>query len=179
MTNRGRCTHQLYWSTEGFPTFCQRDRLRAISNTKGTDSSQSPKPTCPVFKLRALRTELMPGKTLEMVLEGSSSTPQVVKEQLLCHAVVGSKAGKAPIMQMDVTCEFVDPVLQVSSREITFWVEKLPSDILSLQHKPLSLKNLSSLLLSVVLALDQPFLVCDAARQPLPADVQVSRTFPQ
>ncbi|XP_040433979.1 hydrocephalus-inducing protein homolog, partial [Falco naumanni] len=172
VTNRGRRTHQLCWSTEGFPMFSHRDRLRAISNTKGTDSFQSPKPACPVFKLQPLRTELMPGKTVEMVLEGSSSTPQVVKERLLCHAVVGSKAGKAQIMQMDVTCEFVDPVLQVSTREIAFRVEKLPSDVLSLQHKPLSLKNMSSLPLSVVLALDQPFRVCDAAQQPLPADVQ-------
>ena len=77
VTNRGRRTHQLCWSTEGFPMFSHRDRLRAVSNTKGTDSFQSPKPACPVFKLQPLRTELMPGKTVEMVLEGSSSTPQV------------------------------------------------------------------------------------------------------
>ncbi|XP_009881567.1 PREDICTED: hydrocephalus-inducing protein homolog [Charadrius vociferus] len=172
ITNKGRRTHQLYWTTEGFAPFRQRDRLPAISNTKGRDSSQSPKPACPVFKLRPLRMELMPGKTMEMMLEGSSSTPQVVKERLLCHAIVGSKAGKAQIMQVDVTCEFVAPVLQMSAREIAFRVEKQPSDVLTLQYKPLSLKNISSLPLSVVLALEQPFLICDADRQPLPADVQ-------
>lgn len=53
------------------------------------------------------------------------SSVQVVKERLLCHAVVGSKAGKAQIMQVDVTCEFIAPVLQMSSREITFRVEKV------------------------------------------------------
>ncbi|NXK09844.1 HYDIN protein, partial [Herpetotheres cachinnans] len=172
ITNKGRRTHQLYWSTEGFPKFRQRDRLPAISKAKGKDSSQSPKPACPVFKLQPLRTELMPGKTVEMVLEGSSSTPQVVKERLLCHAIVGSKVGKTRIMQVDVTCEFIAPVLQVSSREITFRVEKLPSDVLTLQYKPLSLKNISSLPLSVVLALGQPFLICDADQRPLPADVE-------
>ncbi|XP_009468798.1 PREDICTED: hydrocephalus-inducing protein homolog [Nipponia nippon] len=172
ITNKGRRTHQLYWTTEGFSPFHQRDRLPAISNTKGKDSSQSHKPACPVFKLRPLRMELMPGKTMEMMLEGSSSTPQVVKERLLCHAIVGSKAGKAQIMQVDVTCEFVAPVLQMSSREITFRVEKQPTDVLTLQYKPLSLKNISSLPLNIVLALEQPFLICDADRQPLPADVQ-------
>lgn len=50
---------------------------------------------------------------------------QVVKERLLCHAIVGSRAGKAQIMQVDVTCEFVAPILQMSSREITFRVEKV------------------------------------------------------
>ncbi|NWH50429.1 HYDIN protein, partial [Fregata magnificens] len=172
ITNKGRRTHQLYWTTEGFAPFRQGDRLPAVSNTKGKDSSQSPKPACPVFKLRPLRMELMPGKTMEMTLEGSSSTPQVVKERLLCHAIVGSKAGKAQIMQVDVTCEFIAPILQVSSREVTFRVEKQPSDVLTLQYKPLSLKNISSLPLSVVLALEQPFLICDADQQPLPADVQ-------
>ncbi|XP_074007853.1 hydrocephalus-inducing protein homolog [Numenius arquata] len=168
ITNKGRRIHQLYWTTEGFAPFRQRDRLPAISNTKGKDSSQSPKPACPVFKLRPLRMELMPGETMEMMLEGSSSTPQVVKERLLCHAIIGSKAGKTQIMQVDVTCEFVAPVLQMSSREIAFRVEKQPSDVLTLQYKPLSLKNVSSLPLSVVLALEQPFLICDADWQPLP-----------
>ncbi|NXS73554.1 HYDIN protein, partial [Pandion haliaetus] len=172
ITNKGRRTHQLYWTTEGFTPFRHRDRLPAVSNTKGKDSSQSPKPACPVFKLRPLRTELMPGKTVEMMLEGSSSTPQVVKERLLCHAIVGSRAGKAQIMQVDVTCEFVAPILQMSSREITFRVEKQPSDVLTLQYKPLSLKNISSLPLSIVLALEQPFLICDTDQQPLSAVVQ-------
>ncbi|XP_075290309.1 hydrocephalus-inducing protein homolog isoform X2 [Opisthocomus hoazin] len=170
--NKGRRTHQLCWTTEGFAPFRQRDHLPAISNTKGKDSSQSPKPACPVFKLQPTRMELMPGKTMEMVLEGSSSTPQVVTERLLCHAVVGSKARKTQIMQVDVTCEFVTPLLQMSSREITFRVEKQPSDVLTLQYKPLSLKNISSLPVSVVLALEQPFLICDADQQPLSADVQ-------
>ncbi|KFQ76081.1 Hydrocephalus-inducing protein, partial [Phaethon lepturus] len=170
ITNKGRRTHQLYWTTEGFTPFRQRDRLPAI--TKGKGSSQSPKPAGPVFKLQPLRMELMPGKTMEMILEGSSSTPQVVTERLLCHAVVGSKAGKAQIMQVDVTCEFVAPVLHMSSREIAFRVEKQPSDVLTLQYQPFSLKNISSLPLSVVLALEQPFLICDTDRQPLSADVQ-------
>ncbi|CAM9162906.1 unnamed protein product [Bubo scandiacus] len=172
ITNKGRRTHRLYWSTEGFGPFHQRDRVPAVSTTKGQGSSQSPRPACPVFKVQPQRVELMPGKTMEMVLEGFSSTPQVVKERLLCHAVVGSKAGKAPIMQVDVTCEFIAPILQMSSREITFRVEKQPSDVLTLQYQPLSLRNASSLPLSIVLALEQPFLICGADQQPLSADVQ-------
>ncbi|XP_075289556.1 hydrocephalus-inducing protein homolog [Opisthocomus hoazin] len=173
ITNKGRRTHLLYWTTEGFAPFRQRDRLPAISNSKGKDSSQSPKPACPVFQLRPPRMELMPGKTMEMVLEGFSSTPQVVTERLLCHAVVGSEARKTQIMQVDVTCEFIDPLLQMSSREITFRVEKQPSDVLTFQYKRLSLKNVSLLPVSVVLALEQPFVICDADRQLLSADVQI------
>ncbi|XP_053944033.1 hydrocephalus-inducing protein homolog [Cuculus canorus] len=172
VTNKGRRTHILYWTTEGFSTFRQRHHLPVLGSTKGGNSTQNSKSACPVFKLRPLRVELMPGRSMDMVLEGFSSTPEVVKERLLCHAVVGSKAGKVQIMQVDVTCEFIAPVLQVSSREVTFRVVKQPSDVLTLQHKPLSLKNISLLPLSIVLALEQPFLICDADEQPLPADVQ-------
>ncbi|XP_046781642.1 hydrocephalus-inducing protein homolog isoform X3 [Gallus gallus] len=166
ITNKGRRTHQLYWTTEGFAPFRQRDRLPAVGDTK--DSS----PQGPVFRLRPLRMELMPGRTMDMTLEGFSSTPRVVTERLLCHAIIGSKAGKTQIMQVDVTCEFIAPVLQLSSREITFRVEKQPSDVLTAQHEPLHLKNISSLPLSVVLLVEQPFSLCNAEQQPLSTDTQ-------
>lgn len=50
---------------------------------------------------------------------------QVVKEKLLCHAIVGKEGVKNLIMQVDVTCEFIAPALQISTREITFRVEKV------------------------------------------------------
>uniref|UniRef100_A0A8C3Q1J6 HYDIN protein n=1 Tax=Chrysolophus pictus TaxID=9089 RepID=A0A8C3Q1J6_CHRPC len=166
ITNKGRRTHLLYWTIEGFTPLHQRSRLPAVGDTK-----DSP-PQGPVFRLWPLRLELMPGRTMEMTLEGFSSTPRVVTERLLCHAIIGSKAGKTQIMQVDITCEFIAPVLQLSSREITFRVEKQPSDVLTAQHKPLHLKNISSLPLSVVLLVEQPFLLCNAEQQPLSMDTQ-------
>ncbi|XP_061325296.1 hydrocephalus-inducing protein-like [Pezoporus flaviventris] len=170
MTNKGQRTHLLYWTTEGGTTLEQRKHLPPVRNTKGKVSSCGP-----VFKLQPLRTELMPGQTAEMVLEGSCSTPQVVKEKLLCHAIVGKEGVKNLIMQVDVTCEFIAPALQISSREIPFRVEKHPSDVLTLQYKPLSLKNICCLPLTVVLALEQPFSICGADQQPLPADAQPTK----
>ncbi|XP_065519844.1 hydrocephalus-inducing protein homolog, partial [Lathamus discolor] len=167
MTNKGRRTHLLYWTTEGGTTLKQRKRLPRISKSKGKVSSCGP-----VLKLQPLRTELMPGQTAEVVLKGSCSTPQVVKEKLLCHAIVGKEGVKNLIVQVDVTCEFIAPALQISSREITFRVEKHPGDVLAVMYKPLSVKNMCSLPLSVVLALDQPFSICTADQQPLPADAQ-------
>ncbi|NWX91311.1 HYDIN protein, partial [Nothoprocta pentlandii] len=165
ITNRGRRTHQLYWTTEGFAPFRQRDPL---PKAKGKKSPQSPRPASPVFKLRPLRMELAPGKTMDMLLQGFSRTPQVVKERLLCHAIIGSKAGrKQRIMQADITCEFIAPVLQISSREITFRVEKEAGDVLTLQYEPLDLKNISSLPVSIILSLEQPFSLCDVHQKPI------------
>ncbi|XP_039209471.1 hydrocephalus-inducing protein homolog isoform X12 [Crotalus tigris] len=171
ITNRGRRTHQLYWITEGFAPFRQHNTLPAISaNTKTILPNTEPQG--PVFKLQPLRMELAPGKSMDMVLEGSSDVPKLVKERLICHAIIGKQSGKERIMKVDVTCEFIAPVLQISSRAVTFRVEKNPSDILTAQYKPLSLKNVSSLPLRVVLSLQEPFALCDINHKTIPAPEQ-------
>lgn len=55
----------------------------------------------------------------------SDSCVQEVKERLLCHAWVGKEGIKKQIMHLDVTCEFICPAVQMSSRAITFRVEKV------------------------------------------------------
>ncbi|XP_016156554.1 PREDICTED: hydrocephalus-inducing protein homolog [Ficedula albicollis] len=208
MTNKGRRIHRLFWTTEGFSIFRRSTRLPALRGTKSKNVSQSPRPGSPVFKLQPLMMDLRPGQTVEMVLEGCSSTAQVpkpstdpriqadgntapsghtggyqccvlrqkgragkeVKERLLCYATVGNETAKKQIMQVDVTCKFILPVVQMSPRAITFHVEKKPSDVLTLQYQPLSLKNTCSLPFSIVLDLEQPFQICNVDQQPLPAD---------
>ncbi|XP_060537492.1 hydrocephalus-inducing protein homolog isoform X5 [Pantherophis guttatus] len=173
ITNCGRRTHQLYWMTEGFAPFRQHNTLPAIStNTKSQAIPSKTESQGPVFKLQPLRMELTPGKSMDMVLEGSSEVPKLVKERLLCHAIIGKQSGKECIMKIDVTCEFIAPVLQISSKAVTFRVEKNPSDILTAQYKPLSLKNVSSLPLRVVLSLQEPFALCDANHKMIPAPEQ-------
>ncbi|XP_071423974.1 hydrocephalus-inducing protein homolog [Pithys albifrons albifrons] len=169
VTNKGRKVHQLYWSTEGFSSFRQRHPLPALTIPEGKDASQRPKSATPIFKLRPLRMELMPGQTKDLVLEGFSNVLQEAEEQLVCHAVVGEEITKKKIIETKVTCTFISPVVQMSSREITFCVEKHPSDVLTLQYKPLPIKNTCSLPFSIVLTLEQPFLICDVDQQPLPA----------
>lgn len=60
----------------------------------------------------------------------SDSRMQELKGQLLCHAWVG-KEGIKKIMHLDVTCEFICPAVQMSSRAITFRVEKVSLWIVS------------------------------------------------
>uniref|UniRef100_A0A8C8S7Z5 HYDIN n=1 Tax=Pelusios castaneus TaxID=367368 RepID=A0A8C8S7Z5_9SAUR len=176
ITNRGRRTHQLYWMTEGFPPFHQRNHLPAIGNAKSKNSTQRPETPSPVFKLHPLRMELNPGKTMDMMLEGFSDTPKVVKERLICHAIIGKQSGKEQIMKVDVTCEFIAPILHFSSKEITFRVEKHPSDVLTPQYESLVLKNISSLPLNVILSLQEPFFLCDPDQQTLPAEPMTLET---
>lgn len=50
-----------------------------------------------------------------------------------------------------------------------------PSDVLTPQFEPLILKNISSLPLSALLSVREPFYLCDMDHQMLPAEAQVSR----
>ncbi|XP_030812219.1 hydrocephalus-inducing protein homolog [Camarhynchus parvulus] len=175
LTNKGRRIQRLYWSTEGFHTFHRSSRAPAPTGTKGKGAPQIPRPGSPVFKLSPMQVELRPGQTVDMMLEGCSSTVQEVKEQLVCHAVVGKETTKKQILQVDVICNFICPEVQISPRAIAFRVEKKPSDVLTLQYQPLTLKNTSSLPFSIVLDLEQPFQICNVKRKPLPANSQPLR----
>ncbi|XP_066569678.1 hydrocephalus-inducing protein homolog [Amia ocellicauda] len=169
ITNRGRRSHQLYWMTEGFPQF---RRQPLPSHTSPKDSRrQGPvsvqEQSVPVFTLHPLRTELHPGQTADMLLEGSSDTPKVVRERLICQAIIGKQSGKERIMTVDITCQFIAPMLDMSAKQLCFYVEKKPGVALSPQHKPLVLRNISSLPLSVELTLREPFSLCNSLGDPV------------
>ena len=51
--------------------------------------------------------------------------PQKVKERMFCHAIIGTSTGKERIMKVDVSAEFISPLLSFSQREINFCVMKV------------------------------------------------------
>ncbi|XP_078527074.1 hydrocephalus-inducing protein homolog isoform X2 [Lissotriton helveticus] len=171
MMNRGRRTHQLYWMTEGFPQFRKRSNPSTTGN-KSKNSSQNLEPSTRIFSLSPFRMELNPGQSIDVVLEGSTDSPKLVKERLICHAIIGKHSGKELIMSVEVTCEFIAPILHLSAKQLSFYVEKLPGQELIPKYEPLILKNISSLPLSIFLSLKEPFSVCDTENQEIQADVQ-------
>ena len=52
-------------------------------------------------------------------------SPQVVKEKMLCHAIIGRAGGKELIMKVNVNCEFISPLLEFSTEDIFFRVDKV------------------------------------------------------
>ena len=48
------------------------------------------------------------------------SRPSSVSERLICHAIIGKNAHKERIMTVDVTANFIAPLTQFSTRELTF-----------------------------------------------------------
>ncbi|XP_073461747.1 hydrocephalus-inducing protein homolog [Aquarana catesbeiana] len=152
MTNRGRRTHQLYWTTEGFPQFRKRQTLPSLKPT--AIQCEPPEPT---FRLQPSRMELHPGQSIDVILEGTSDIPKLVKERLLGQAIIGKQSGKEKIMSVDVICEFIAPLLDLSTKKLHFYVEKQPDDELKEKYESVTLKNISSLPLTIFVSVKQPF----------------------
>nr|XP_055030475.1 hydrocephalus-inducing protein homolog [Misgurnus anguillicaudatus] len=163
ITNRGRRTHQLLWTTDGFTQ--SHSKSPRLSSNKSRNvkakSLQSSFQEAPVFILSPARLTLAPGQSADMLLQGSTDIPKVVMEKLVCHAVVGRQYVREVIMTVDVTCQFVSPAVDISSHQINFYVEKAPDVHLVPLYQRLVLKSVSSLNLSMKLTLHEPFALCE------------------
>ncbi|XP_056680687.1 hydrocephalus-inducing protein homolog isoform X2 [Monodelphis domestica] len=162
LTNKGRRYHQLYWMNEGF-RHCQKQTRTSISNEvpMHQNVSQVVESEGPVFQVHPVRMELGPGQSTELVLEGFSDSPKVVKERLVCYAIIGGNVRKTQIMTVNVNCEFIAPIIQLSTKQILYHLEKEAQSELEPEFKPLTLKNVSSLPVRVILSTREPFYLCD------------------
>lgn len=130
---------------------------------------QAPRePHSPVFQLHPVRMELSPGQTIDVILEGYSTTPRVVKEKLVCHTIIGMQKGKSLVMTVNIICEFVAPFIQLSTKQLIYRLEKKPNTILEPEYQPLAVKNISTLPVNVLLSTGGPFFICETDKSPLP-----------
>ncbi|XP_068035430.1 hydrocephalus-inducing protein homolog, partial [Anomalospiza imberbis] len=167
VTNGGHHFHRLFWSVGCCsPPEEEGQGISALSSPK--DDSQSPKRATPVFGLEPLSKDLQPGESVDIVLRGFSRIAQEVQDYVLCEAVIGTSRMTQKIIETTITCKFIHPSIEASARQFSFYVEKKPSDVLTLQYQPLALKNTCLLPLDLMLDLEQPFLVCDEDQKPLP-----------
>lgn len=58
-----------------------------------------------------------------------------MKERLLCHAIIGRQGGKELIMKIDVSSDFISPLLEFSTKSVYFRVDKVGFGMLKLQVK--------------------------------------------
>ncbi|XP_071959113.1 hydrocephalus-inducing protein homolog isoform X2 [Antedon mediterranea] len=159
LTNKGRRHQQMFWSSEGFPHIKTKHK-DAFYNPKDVKYQRMPAPQPPprpVFKLIPSRFELDPGQSIDLVLEGCCDEPKVVNERLLCHAIIGKSSGKERIIKTDVSINFISPLLEFSSKQVAFRVDKHPDDVLEKQFGELEFSNVSSLPLTTVIHLEYPF----------------------
>ncbi|XP_049719569.1 hydrocephalus-inducing protein homolog isoform X3 [Elephas maximus indicus] len=173
LTNKGRRVQQLFWMND---SFCPQDKLskkglvrKGCGDGQGSKGSQMLKdPQSPVFQLHPVRMELYPGQTIDVILEGYSATPRIVKEKLVCHAIIGAQKRKSLVMTVNVICEFIAPLIQLSTKQLIYRLEKKPNTLLEPNYQPLAIKNISTLPVNVLLSTTGPFFICETDKSPLP-----------
>ncbi|XP_069113582.1 hydrocephalus-inducing protein homolog isoform X2 [Argopecten irradians] len=160
LTNKSRRHQQLVWSMDGFGPIAKAKKEMASYNAldmKFKNTPPPPEPRRPIFRLNPNRFDLPPGASMDMHIEGMVDSPQSVKERLLCHAIIGRQGGKELIMRVDVSADFISPLLEFSTKAVYFRVDKKPDEELSLQVRELKMTNVSTLPLSTGLKLQHPF----------------------
>lgn len=65
---------------------------------------------------------------------------------MFCHAIIGTSTGKERIMKVDVSAEFISPLLSFSQREVNFCVMKVRQS----QHKVTGLSTAKVLILYLI-----------------------------
>ena len=69
-------------------------------------------------------------------------------------------------MKVQVNCEFITPLLELSTEQLDFRVDKPPTEHLHLPRKPIELTNVSSLPLTSQLIMEYPFRFVVEEREP-------------
>ncbi|XP_046359897.2 hydrocephalus-inducing protein homolog isoform X3 [Haliotis rufescens] len=160
LTNCGRRHQQLVWSTDGFGPIGKAKKELAAYNPLDMKNRNKPPPTVPampIFKLNPNRMDLPAGETVEMHMEGFVDKPQFVSERLLCHAIIGRQGGKELVMRVDVSTDFISPLLDFSTKSVFFRVDKQSGEDMHMETKQLAMNNVSSLPLTTELTLEYPF----------------------
>nr|XP_012627881.1 hydrocephalus-inducing protein homolog isoform X3 [Microcebus murinus] len=175
LTNKGRRIQQLFWMNESFRPqgkLSKKDQVKkgcANGQLQPNGSQELRGSQNPVFQLHPVRMELYPGQTIDVILECYSAIPRVVKEKLVCRASIGAQKGKSLVMTVNVTCEFIAPLIQLSTKQLVYRLEKKPTDILEPDYQPLVIKNISTLPVNMLLSTSGPFYVCETDKSLLPA----------
>lgn len=173
LTNRGQRTHWMYWGVDGFlpKTWTQKGSsgltsVAATSTPKKKDASSiTSQKKEPVFSLTPSRVKLLPGCSVDMLLMGSSNTAKVVRERLVCRAVVGEQGCNEQIMTVDIICRFVKPLLSLSSWSLSFCLGKVVGENLTPMLEKVVLKNVSSLCVTAKFSLTEPFFLCESEEE--------------
>ncbi|XP_054152188.1 hydrocephalus-inducing protein-like [Melozone crissalis] len=198
VTNRGHHFHRLFWSVECYsPSEQEGQSVSALSSPKDdSQSPKRAEPLFGLeplsMDLQPGRSEDMVLRGFSSIaqslwwvagaepVEGicrmlchhplvtSDSRTQEVQDYVMCEAVSMATGRTEKIMETVITCKFIHPSIELSARHFSFQVTKKPSDVLRLHYQPLAIKNTCLLPLDLMLGLEQPFLVCDKEKQPLP-----------
>lgn len=80
-----------------------------------------------------------------------------VNERMLCFAIIGKNPVKERIMTVDISANFISPLLDFSSQELLFSLHQSPGSKLVYHTQELGVRNVSPLPVTAVFLCPYPF----------------------
>ncbi len=117
LTNRSSRGQSLSFFNEG--------RMVSTLNKREMAKQRAQVAAPVVFAVTPSRVELAAGESCEVVVAGVSERAQLVEEWQVCMAIVGKMSGRERLMRFRVRCEFIEPVVSFSCRELVFRCEQV------------------------------------------------------
>lgn len=159
LENKGRRPQQLKWHNK---TLEEENSARLAKAKKlGKDpSSKLPKNLAPVepsFTVTPEEITLRSRTATTFTFRGFSATPRILSELFILESKVGKERYMRPIIQSEVRCEVVNPLLEFSAPVLDFeyiWEKGVEPEI---RKRSLVLKNISALPLTFLLKTEIPF----------------------
>lgn len=56
---------------------------------------------------------------------------QIVKEKLVCYGTVRAQEGRNLVMTVNIICEFIAPLIQLSTKQLIYRLEKVSGAVLA------------------------------------------------
>merc|ERR1711937_312302 len=136
--------------------------VTGVGTTIVSEPSLYPEPSSgidfgPIFSTPPSTIEIKPNEEIVIDLEALSQAAGYVKETILCHSIIGQAKAKEKIMQIPIQATFINPLLECSTKEVYFQIDKTPNKELETTEKIVKLNNTSSLPLRMEIRARYPF----------------------
>lgn len=149
LKNSGRRHQQLTWATTSIK--------KSLPDLRSRKSSSQTETT--TFKVTPQRMELKPGKEMSIKVTGYCENVSHVSELLVCHVIMGKNTAKELAMKVQVSADFIEPLVELSHKDFVFNEDVNEMDSAAWPIQDLKMKNVGSLPLEICLLTTPPFAV--------------------
>jgi hydrocephalus-inducing protein len=168
LENKGRRSQQLNWVNTTIKKAIaarrhaeHKAKLEAAAAEKaGIKRKKKKRPSKDIkaiFSVSPDSIELKPRTACYFEFTGAIASPAECEEVLVCEARVGNEQKSQPVFNTLVKAIFIDPLLEPSTRAMSFEYQYEPEVPLAFKKQPLTLKNISELPLEFTLQTAVPF----------------------
>ena len=161
LENKGRRPQQLKWTNR---TVAEENEARAKKAKKLRDKQgltvklpRSMMPMDPTYTVTPEEITLRPRTATTFTFKGHSAVPKEVSEIFVLESKVGKDKYMKKIIEAEVRCEIVNPLLQFSKDSISYLYSWKKGEEPTIQKCDIVLKNASATVLSFLLKTEIPF----------------------